>query len=287
LQAALVFAGSLVAAIGLLYAIGGVLSSEALQRTNYVGENVPTSSGILFPVVFVPVYAVAVLATGSRLLHFYDFRESMLLLVVGMCFLGLVDDVAGDRSARGFSGHFRALAGGRLTTGMLKAVGGFVLAIVVSLPISGPAWELLLNAAVIALCANLANLLDLRPGRALKIFIPVMAGVLALNWTAPRSVIPYLAAILAVALVLLPGDLSGKRMLGDAGSNVLGATVGLGLAAGAGPWWKLGALVFLILANAASEKYSFSAVISSNRALNWIDSIGRKVREPAGDNNIT
>jgi UDP-GlcNAc:undecaprenyl-phosphate GlcNAc-1-phosphate transferase len=284
LLAALVFAGSLAGAAVLLHAIGGVLESPALARTNYSGRDIPTGAGILFPIVFVPVYTV-ILVSGSRTLHFYGVRESMLLLVTGMCLLGLVDDVAGDRSVRGFKGHFSSLARGRMTTGMLKAAGGFVLAVAVSLPFSRRWWEVLLNAALIALCANLANLLDLRPGRALKVFVPALAGVVALNWTAPRTVIPYLLCIGAVALVLLPGDLAETRMLGDAGSNVLGATIGLGIAVGAGPWWKSGVLVFLILANAVSEKYSFSDIISSNRALDWIDSLGRKVHQRAGDNN--
>ncbi len=279
------FAGSLIAGIALLHAIRPMLNSPALSRVNYAGRTLPVAAGILFPVVYVPAYVVVLLtesrATGAR----FGFRESMLLLVIGMCLLGLADDVAGDREASGFKGHFRALLKGRLTTGMVKAAGGFVLAMAASFPLSPRWWEVFLNAAVIALAANLANLLDLRPGRTLKVFVPLLAATAALNWREPRSVMPYLLSVEAVALVLLPGDLHERFMLGDAGSNVIGAAVGLGVAAGAGSWWKLGALAFLALANAVSEKYSFSRVIESNRVLNRIDSLGRKGHVANGDNN--
>lgn len=282
--AAAVFAGSLVAAIAGTYALKPVLGAPVFERTNYAGRTVPTGAGILFPAVYVLVYVV-VLLTEEMGLPVFGFRESLLLLVAGMCLLGLVDDVAGDRSARGFSGHIRELFRGRLTTGMLKAAGGFLLAMAVSFPIASHWWEVLLDAAVIALSANLANLLDLRPGRAIKVFLPVLAGIIALNWRSPRDVLPWLLCVGAVALALFGGDLAERFMLGDAGSNVLGATIGIGIAVGAGDWWKLGALVFLALLNILSEKVSFSRLIDANRALKRLDSLGRKGQTDPGDNN--
>jgi UDP-N-acetylmuramyl pentapeptide phosphotransferase/UDP-N-acetylglucosamine-1-phosphate transferase len=92
-------------------------------------------------------------------------------------------------------------------------------------------------------------------------------------------------AVAAVALVLFPGDLREKFMLGDAGSNVLGAVVGLGLVLGTSFWWRLGVLAVMLVLNVLSEKYSFSKAIASNRVLNWIDSIGRKGQEAPGANN--
>jgi hypothetical protein len=201
-----------------------------------------------------------------------------------MCFLGLLDDLLGSRETSGFKGHIKEALRGRFTTGFLKALGGFLLAVAASAPFSRHIWELFLNGAIIAFCANLFNLLDVRPGRALKVFLPFLAGMIALNWSLENALIPYLLSVGAVALVLFPGDLSGRFMLGDSGSNVLGATVGLGISIGAGPWWKLGVLILLACLNLLSEKYSFSRIISSNRVLNWLDSLGRKGEKVTGAN---
>ena len=62
------------------------------------------------------------------------------------------------------------------------------------------------------------------------------------------------------------GDLTGKFMLGDAGSNVLGAVVGMGLAVGLGLYWRLGVLALLLVLNLLSERYSFTRLIDGNRA---------------------
>ena len=92
-------------------------------------------------------------------------------------------------------------------------------------------------------------------------------------------------AVAAFALVLFPGDLREKFMMGDAGSNVLGAVIGLGLVLGTSFWWRLGVLVLMLALNILSEMVSFSEVIASNRVLNWLDSLGRKGQAPGGDNN--
>ena len=50
--------------------------------------------------------------------------RSDLLAIVALCLgtasAGLFDDMAGSGERRGFKGHFRALAGGELSTGMVK-----------------------------------------------------------------------------------------------------------------------------------------------------------------------
>ncbi|MBU4301305.1 MAG: hypothetical protein KKE56_00920 [Actinobacteria bacterium] len=283
LVAAGAFLGSIAAGILILAGCRHIM--EHVPRVvNYAGREVPTAAGFLFVPVYLLAYVVA------RILEEYPARmvfgpaESLLVLLLGMCFLGLLDDVLDDGESSGFKGHVRAVQSGRVTTGFIKALGGFLVAVAASLPFSTHLWELLLNAALIALCANLFNLLDMRPGRALKVFIPALAGVVALNWDLLDYFVPYLLSVGAVALVLLPGDLSRRFMLGDAGSNVLGATIGLGVAIGVGDWWKLGILLFIAFLTLLSEKYSFSRAISSNRLLNWMDWLGRKGERPGGAN---
>ncbi len=95
------------------------------------------------------------------------------------------------------------------TTGVLKAVGIPVLALAATRSVSG--------AALVSLSANGLNLLDTRPGRALKTFL---AGAALLR--GPTR------AYVAVAVMLAPYDLREMTMLGDAGSNALGAVLGYG-----------------------------------------------------------
>lgn len=282
--AAAVFLGSLAA--GALYMLAGrnLLSHPVLARKNYAGREVPTSAGILFAAVYLPVYVVVRIFENSGEASSFGPRESLLVLVIGMCFVGLIDDVLGDRGSRGFRGHLGAALKGRLTTGLFKAFAGFLIAMAASFPFSRHLWEVVLNAALIALCANIFNLLDIRPGRACKIFFPAFAATVALTWGLGNAFIPYALSCCAVALLLFPGDLSEKYMLGDAGSNVLGATVGLGLALGTGAWWRLGLTIFLIILTLLSEKFSFSAIIESNRVLNRLDNLGRKGQNVPGAN---
>ncbi|HEY5493195.1 MAG TPA: hypothetical protein VIK15_01275 [Candidatus Anoxymicrobiaceae bacterium] len=313
-----VFLGSLVSGLLMLFLFRGTLASERLSRTNFRGVKLPTAAGVVFApaflLVWIPVmdYAVRNLLNDSQsmMTNFRGLRtgiDSMLILVLGFCLLGLIDDVAGDSGARGFKGHFSEGLHGSFTTGLVKAFLGFVVAMVAMQPwlyIAGrmnasayATW--VMNAALVALTANLFNLLDLRPGRALKVFFPALAlcAGLTLRFETLAGggfMLPYAPlyfyvtpalSIAAIALVLFPGDLREKFMLGDVGSNVLGAVIGLGLVLGTSFWWRLGVLILVLILNILSEKYSFSKAISSNRALNWIDSLGRKGQEATGANN--
>lgn len=253
-----------------------LLSSPYLLRENYAGRKVPTGTGILF----VPVYTLSyvlyrVFGSGGYSAEFGP-PEALLVLVLGMSSLGLLDDLAGDRSIRGFKGHLSAAFQGRVTTGWIKAVTGFLVALAVSFPLSEGGWDLLVNALLISLASNSLNLLDVRPGRALKAFFLLLGIVLALSWEVGGDFMPLAVAVGGAALVMFPGDLRERFMLGDAGSNVLGATVGLGLVLGVGTWWKLGIVIFLSILNLVSEILSFSSIIEGNRVLSRFDRLGRK-----------
>ncbi|OLB65959.1 MAG: hypothetical protein AUI10_04530 [Actinobacteria bacterium 13_2_20CM_2_72_6] len=123
----------------------------------------------------------------------------------------------------------------------------------------------LLGAGVIAGTANLVNLLDLRPGRALK------AGVLI---GAPLGGVA--AGPVGAAAALLPADLGEEIMLGDAGANALGALLGVALAARTGPVGRALLLAGLAGLTAASEKVSFTKVIESTPGLRELDALGRR-----------
>ena len=132
--------------------------------------------------------------------------------------------------------------------------------------------DILLGAGVIAGTANLINLLDLRPGRALK------AGLLlGAPLTAGRTG-GLVAGPVGAAAALLPADLDEQVMLGDCGANALGALLGVGLAARTGRWGRAGLLAGLAALTAASEKVSFTSVIESTPGLRELDALGRRPR---------
>lgn len=248
---------------------------DSLVRTNYAGRRIPTSAGLLFLPISIlgfvtDAFRVGIGEGGN------PYTYSFTILTCSMCFLGFLDDMVGSRSSRGFKGHLTSFFKGKATSGFAKASIGFFVSMAVSIHFSRNIGEVFLNTFLIALAANLFNLLDVMPGRALKVFLPSLAGLIALNWELGDFLVPQMLAIGGVALVLFVGDIKEWFMIGDSGSNVLGAVVGLGIVIGASFWWKLALMLIFFLLNLLSEKFSFSRIISGNRALNWLDNLGRK-----------
>ncbi|WP_345215897.1 hypothetical protein [Georgenia halophila] len=196
--------------------------------------------------------------------------------------MGAVDDLAERGEARkGLRGHLGALAHGRVTTGVLKIAGigaGALLAAALATPRrgSGPgrAAETLTGAALIAATANLHNLFDLRPGRALKVAGLVSAPLALTGRGTPQATLA--AGALGVAAAGLPDDLRETTMLGDTGANAVGALVGTALAAHPSRAVRAGALAVTVGLTLASERVSFSAIIDSTGALRRLDALGRR-----------
>ena len=82
--------------------------------------------------------------------------------------------------------------------------------------------DLVVNAGLIAGSANLLNLFDLRPGRAIKVGWPSRRCPAPCAGSAAAAAAPF-----GAAAALLPEDLGERAMLGDAGANALGAMLGL------------------------------------------------------------
>jgi hypothetical protein len=132
----------------------------------------------------------------------------------------------------------------------------------------------LLGAGVVAGTANLVNLLDLRPGRALKAGILIGAPLL-------RGPAGGLAAgPVGAAGGLLPADLDEQIMLGDSGANALGALLGVALAARTGPAGRAAILAVVAGLTATSEKVSFTSVIERTAWLRRLDELGRRPNAP-------
>lgn len=248
-------------AVAMLLATPGRKMLSAVRVENYAGKDVPTGMGAILLVSVLSGLGLPVLL-GLDKVGGTGHWGFWLTLV---CLAGLVDDAFGDHESRGFQGHFRALVNGRLTTGMMKVVLVSLGAVFISLPLT---WRSLPDIALLVLSVNFFNQLDLRPGRALKAFLLLTGGFAAAG--------SFPAAVgWGGALGLLPGDLRADYMLGDAGSNLLGALAGLAITAFLPLPWVAAALIFFILGNAAGEFLSFSAIIGKSKFLTWLDQIGR------------
>ena len=186
------------------------------------------------------------------------------MAALGAATVGAYDDAAGPRhpQSKGFRGHAAALRRGEVTGGVVKVVGigGAGLLATRLLGTRRPR-DVALGGAVVAGSANLLNLLDLRPGRALK---AGALAALALHQPGPA----------AAAVALLPEDLRERTMLGDAGANALGAVLGLALLH-RHPERRRRALAVLAALTALSEVTSYSRIIDAVPPLRWVDRVGR------------
>lgn len=249
----------------------GVFSLAGHYHFNFRGKQVPQSIGF----ALVPVLAVAALYAGLTGLLPADVVRRVLLIAIGFGLLGLLDDVFGNARGRGLAGHLRRLVvHGEVTTGLVKAAGGLVLSGLAVLGLPGGVLAFLLRLLVVALSANMVNLLDLRPGRALKAFVLLAFGY-ALY--APSQVtLCLLYPALATVLVYLPLDLSGQAMLGDAGANAFGALLGLVAALTASTRFLAVYLLFLLALHAMAERVSLSELIEKSPFFNFLDSLGQR-----------
>ena len=278
--------------------LNGLPGDEVWGRTNHRGEPVTLLEG---PAFVAGAAAAGLVAPGLPA----RMRAAVLLAGAGGGLLGAYDDLAGSGGSRGFKGHLAALARGELTSGAVKLLGigaaGLAAAAVAgtgSRSKPGAAADVLINGALVAGGANLLNLFDLRPGRAIKVGLLVgaplaVAGGLAegvggagrggrgsavgearsgKRSTAPAAVV---AVPLGAAAALLPEDLGERAMLGDAGANALGALLGLA-ATRLGRGSRLVILAGVVGLTGASEFVSFTKVIQSTPPLRWFDMLGRR-----------
>jgi UDP-N-acetylmuramyl pentapeptide phosphotransferase/UDP-N-acetylglucosamine-1-phosphate transferase len=241
-----------------------------LRRTNFHGRTVTLAGGP----------ALAIGATLGAALGARSTAASAAAVTAGVTAgaVGFYDDLVGNRpgqQVKGFAGHLGALREGRVTSGLVKIVGVGAAGLAASALLSRPrtASNVLLGAGVIAGTANLLNLLDLRPGRALKAGA-LIGAPLALGRGGGVA-----AGTLGAGAALLPADLGEEIMLGDAGANALGALLGVALIARTGPAGRAVALTVLAALTAASEKVSFTKVIQDTPWLRELDALGRRPAE--------
>lgn len=313
------------AGIGVCASLGYVLRRKRIkasqwERTNFHGVTVSLRGGVAM--------AGASVASAAVASAFSDQPRAALgglVASLGGGLAGYIDDVDqgahdGGKVAKGLKGHLGALAHGQVTTGVIKIAGIGASALAASALVGskatsmgGKVADLALNTVLIAGAANLANLLDLRPGRALKATVLVAAplsyfscadaktpasgasvtsatasvtsgasGAPSATPAAPASASGASAQRLlasglnAAAITALVEDLQETTMLGDTGANAAGALLGTSLAANDSWKLRLGTALGVVGLILASEKVSFSKVIAANPALNWLDQLWRR-----------
>jgi hypothetical protein len=254
------------------------LRDAGLVRENYRGAFLAFPLGAILTTA--ALVALAPLA-------FFDDRADLDLLepdlrrwlpyLLGIAFLGFLDDSLGQGEAsgtpRGWRGHWAALRAGSLSTGAIKAIGALALAAYV---VSGRGledWRYLADVVLLVLATNLFNLLDLRPGRAEKGLVLLAAGLCFGLWTLlPLELLGIFVGPVLVGAWL---TLSERAMLGDTGSNLIGAIAGVWLLTTLGPDARLIALAAVVALTIYGEIRSISATIDSVPPLRWLDSLGR------------
>jgi UDP-GlcNAc:undecaprenyl-phosphate/decaprenyl-phosphate GlcNAc-1-phosphate transferase len=274
----LAFVVGLLAVRFLLLAGRDILASPVLARLNYRDRPLPTAAGLF------AVLAILTVEAGRATLGAFGIgdepgtnaaRPLVLFACLGFGLLGFVDDVLGSGEDRGFRGHLRALRAGRVTTGLCKIIGGAAVAFVLASQddfVTGK--RLLSDAILIALAANLGNLLDRAPGRVIKVAVVAWIPIAIAAGTGPVGVA--VAPVMGAFAGIFGDDVRERLMIGDTGANVLGAVLGLACVLEIGRGARNVILLALVLLNLAAEFVSFSRVIERVPALRAFDALGRR-----------
>ena len=246
-----------------------MLINAKATKLNYRNESIPISMGLLF--IFIQFVSLSVVLFLTD--NFLEYIVLYLFSITLMGMIGLLDDLIGDENVKGFKGHIKSFFKGKLTTGAMKAGTGFLISLFISIIISANLLEIIINTFLIALFTNLINLFDLRPGRAIKIFILISIIMLFSNEFNEYNFI--LFSFYGILFIYLPMDLKAISMMGDIGSNILGMTLGIYCGLTHNIISKSIYLFILILIHIMAEKISFSKMIEKNKVLNFIDKLGR------------
>jgi len=252
---------------------------SGLARANYAGRQVAFPAGaVLVACSLCALAPLAILDDRADLDLLDPDLRRWAIYVLGVAMLGLLDDALGrgaaEDTARGWRGHARAVLSGRFSTGAIKAVGSLALA---AYAVSGrgrEGIEYVGDLALLLLATNLFNLLDLRPGRVEKVFVALLAGLCIGAWSAQP--LELLGIFIGPVVIGAFYTLRERAMLGDTGSNLVGALAGISLLLVLGEterWVALGIVAALTM---YGEFRSISAAIESIPPLRWLDSLGRR-----------
>ena len=250
-----------------------------LARINYAGRRVAFPAGApLVACSLIALVPLAVVDDRADLDVLDPELRRWIVYVLGVAMLGLLDDALGRGAARGHASRLaRARPHGARRRLLDRGDQGGRLARARRLRRLRVAGErgstTSRDLALLLLATNLFNLLDLRPGRVEKAFLLLLAGLCLGAWTA--APIDLLGIFIGPVVVGAAFTLREWAMLGDTGSNLVGALAGISLLVvldDTGRWIALALIAALTI---FGEFRSISKAIESVPPLRWIDSLGR------------
>jgi hypothetical protein len=254
------------------------LGDAGQRRENYRGRQVAYPLGAVLLAASLVALAPLALLDGRAGLDLLDpDLRRWIVFVLGVALLGLIDDTIGRGgtagSPRGWRGHARAALRGELSAGLVKAAGALALAAYVVSGRGRHELDYVADLALLLLATNLFNLLDLRPGRVEKALVLLGAGLCIGAWTfAPVELMGLFVGPVLVGAWL---TLRERAMLGDAGSNLIGAIAGVWLLTTLGHDGRLVALGVVAALTVYGEFRSISTAIDRLPLLRHLDSLGR------------
>ncbi len=243
-----------------------LLASGGALRKNFQDREIPVAMGLVIGFGVLP----SILIYGSFLNKI--FAPQLLILLFTTLLVGLIDDLLGNHDVKGLKGHFSLLfKKKRLTSGALKAIIISLISLYFSFLVSDSYFVWILNYFILVFITNLFNLLDVRPGRTIKVYF-LLGLILVLAYPFNN----YLLIILSSVLAYSSWDLKGKGMLGDTGSNFLGMSIGISLVLNLSLTIKFILFLALIYLHWYTERNSLTKLIERVYFLRLIDNLGRR-----------
>ncbi len=250
--------------------LNNLINSPDFVKKNYRNAEITSLGGlVVLLAIIISQLVVSVFPFGQKIV---GLDHGTFIIVLGFALIGLLDDLLGDKVKQGFKGHISELFKGRLTTGSLKLFGGPAIVLLALSPKIEQNGYLgvLIDVVCISLFANLFNLLDLSPGRTTKFALISLLPVFL--FAEVRLFMFTIFAILAASLVL---DIREKYMLGDTGSNVIGALVGVAFVHAFNLQHTLIITILVFALNILSEFVSFSKIIQRFLPLRLFEEVGQ------------
>ena len=234
--------------------------------TNYLGNLVPYSLGcfVLYSFLLFGFFAP---------FHTAVFSGISMLYLVGIWFIGLIDDRFGDRKTKGLKGHISAFLYKRtVSTGMLKIFGTVVLTYFLLFFLDLKSMEQWFRFAILLLLTpHVMNLFDTRPLRVWKVSLLHCALFLPLLDFMPFSYYLYIVTFFFIFYVL---EGHAVAMLGDNGATLIGGILALLTIFHAPVQQQYEVISLLVLLTIFAERVSFSQWIEKHPILRFVDSWG-------------